>query len=380
MKDFKYYHFLPLVFLMFLSCVEDMPTQKDGELVYQLIVIDESGMIAVDTSAGYAAVSDAEVVLTSRSYFDSSNKPKQYIHYTDSDGKSIFHGLAGSDYNIQVTKAFDYEGATLTLRGSGIAEVYGQQTGIDTIKTVISFPSTVVINEIYYCGPVNRAFYFYDQFVELYNVSEDTVYLDGMLVSRALQAQHPTMETNDFVQGIYLYRFPGEPLTGRNYPLAPGEFTVLASDAINHSLYIPNAVDLSEAEWEFYNPYGGDLDNPAENLMNQLPEKSSDFLINLSHNGVILADGSDWYYGEFNEAGTYQYVHIPIETVLDAVEYSSNSELQKEITTRLDAGFAGIGMLKYSGKSVERRIPGFDTNNSTLDFVIIDTPTPGYQH
>lgn len=366
--------------IILFSCAKQMPTQRDGALVYRMIVADQSGMIPEDSSAGYAPVVGAEVILTSRSYFQSSTKPRQYTINTDSSGLAVFHDLAGSGYTIQVTKEIDYQGTTLILRGTGIAEVYSTQTGPDTIKTMISFPSTIVINEIYYCGPVNRAFYFFDQYVELYNLSADTVYLDGMLVARSLQRKHPTMETNDFVQGIYLYRFPGEPLTGRDYPLAPGEFTVLASDALDHSSYITNAVDLSDAEWEFYNPYGGDLDNPAQNLVNQLPEKSSDFLINLSHNGVILADGSDWYYGEFNEAGTYQYVHIPISTVLDAVEYCSNPELQKEITTRLDAGFAGIGMLKYSGKSVERQIPGFDTNNSTLDFVITGAPTPGYQH
>jgi len=62
------------------------------------------------------------------------------------------------------------------------------------------------------------------------------------------------------------------------------------------------------------------------------------------------------------------------------VEYSANGTKQKELTTRVDAGFAGVGISKYSGKSVERRLPGFDTNNSNLDFVNVDHPTPGYQH
>ena len=62
------------------------------------------------------------------------------------------------------------------------------------------------------------------------------------------------------------------------------------------------------------------------------------------------------------------------------MEYSASAEKQKEITARLDAGFAGIGIEKYSGKSVERRKAGFDTNNSNLDFVYLNKPTPGYQH
>ena len=39
----------------------------------------------------------------------------------------------------------------------------------------------------------------------------------------------------------------------------------------------------------------------------------------------------DYYFGEVSESG-YQYIHIPLATVLDAVEYSANSEKQKEIT------------------------------------------------
>jgi len=107
---------------------------------------------------------------------------------------------------------------------------------------------------------------------------------------------------------------------------------------------------------------------------------NDNYLQNLihNHNAIILADGSTWEYGDFTSGGTYQYVHIPIENVIDAVEYSSNSESKKQLTRRLDAGFAGVGMSKYSGKSVERRIPGFDTNNSRLDFIILDIPTPGY--
>ena len=133
------------------------------------------------------------------------------------------------------------------------------------------------------------------------------------------------------------------------------------------------------ADWEFYNPYKGDIDNAANNVTNAVKENSTDFMINLVHNDIILADGSDFYFGEVSEYG-YQYIHIPIETVIDGVEYSANPEKQKELTKRVDAGFAGVGIAKYTGKSTERRTPGFDTNNSSIDFVVLEHPTPGYQH
>jgi hypothetical protein len=72
-------------------------------------------------------------------------------------------------------------------------------------------------------------------------------------------------------------------------------------------------------------------------------------------------------------------MRIPIDKVIDAVEYASNPYVtQKEITVRVDAGFAGVGITKYSGQATERREPGLDTNNSTFDFVVIPYATPGY--
>ena len=71
---------------------------------------------------------------------------------------------------------------------------------------------------------------------------------------------------------------------------------------------------------------------------------------------------------------------LPLYTVIDGVEYSSSSDKNKELTMRVDAGFAGIGCTKYSGQSTERREIGMDANHSTFDFILISPPTPGYSH
>ena len=85
---------------------------------------------------------------------------------------------------------------------------------------------------------------------------------------------------------------------------------------------------------------------------------------------VIIATGSD-----------IDYLNgIDIESVIDCVEYASSSIHPKDIEASVDQGFAGIGMSTYSGKSLERIAPGFDTNNSTYDIEIIDRPTVGYHH
>jgi hypothetical protein len=373
-------------FVIFSSCIEKMPTQKDGGYTYQSLNIDTLGIFAFDSTLGYTPFKNRKITIESQSYFQSLGIPMKEYATTDDKGRMHSTNLTNSKYNV-------YSEPVDTIR-------YNPDTGNwDSVKVIISeeidiasdseqeyinytkivFPN-LVINEIFYCGSDRPSFYFYDQFVELYNASDSTKYLDGMIICRARQSVHPDLETNDFVQAIYIFQFPGTPLTGREYPIEPGEFICIAGDASDHSQYISNALNLDTVtvQWEFYNPYAGEVDNPAQNVTNILPDRTVDFLINLSHNAIILADGSDWYYGENYVSSEKKYIHIPISTVIDAVEYSSNSESNKELTRRLDAGFAGVGMSKYSGKSVERRIPGFDTNNSRLDFVILDIPTPGY--
>ena len=374
--------FLLIAGLAFLlACNKQQPGEVDGNFTFQAVVADESGLIPVDAELGYAPVANAQVVLESKTYYENTTTPKRITAETDNRGCVEVAGLAGGEYVVTVDKELKVEGTPqpIHLRANKIVELYETSARMDTIFSQLPALSNIVINEIYYAGPQNKSHYFYDQFVELYNRSDSTVYLDGLILCRGRQYHNPLMDSLDYVQVLYVYQFPGEPLVGREYPLAAHQFAVVAMDAFDHSKYIDTALDLSTADWEFYNPYASDVDNPAPNVVNAIPENSTDFMINLVHNFVILADGTGYYYGEVSEHD-YQYIHVPIRTILDGVEYSANSTSRKELTTRVDAGFAGVGISKYSGKAVERRSPGFDTNNSNLDFVNIDHPTPGYQH
>jgi len=376
--------FLILIIVLFVtfSCIEKMPTQKDGKFEYNAVFIDTSGYFNYDSTLGYAPFKNKNIILESSSYFSDVGQPKKYYKDTDRNGNVLFNNLSYSDYLlysefVDVIKFNQNTGEWDSLKVGGIGLPDINSNNIDTV-VVSSVVPNLVINEIFYAGSDRSTFYFFDQFVELYNASNEIIYLDGLILCRASQTYNQNFEINDYVQVLYVFQFPGTPLTGTDYPIEPGEFITVAGDAVDHSQYVNDGLDLSNAEWEFYNPYAGEVDNPAQNVTNILPERSVDFLINLSHNAIVLADGSEWEYGDFYTSGSSQYIHIPISTVIDAVEYSSNPEATKVLTRRLDAGFAGVGMSKYSGKSVERRIPGFDTNNSRLDFVILDDPTPSY--
>jgi len=248
-----------------------------------------------------------------------------------------------------------------------------------TVAVNLISTSDLMINEVFYAGSDASTYYFYDQYVELYNASADTMYLDGMILTRQMQTAYPDMEEVSFIRALYAYQFPGTPVTGRQHPIAPGQFVLCAADAVNHKQWCPKSIDLSHADWEFFNPLSSDYDNPAvPNIVNINMASKVDFLINLSHNGVCLTTGEPGSY-TFYEDEEHRYFMIEVSTVVDGIEYASNSTVTKELTRRVDPGFAGLGCTRYSGQSTERRVVGLDTNDSSFDFGLTE-PTPGYSH
>ena len=355
-----------LVSITLLDCLPDKPSLLDGNIYLAIAVFDTSGTYEPADSTRCTPLPGARITLASKEY------ENQFSFVTDSSGRVDITGILASDYEIFV----EYPISTrLVLLAAQTRSIYSSIPVVDSMFTHANATSPLVINEIYSCGPPNNIFYFYDQYVELYNRSDEVQYLDGMIVTRCRTGPEiePFIETWDYVENTYAFQFPGTP-GGTEYPVNPGQFVVLASDAYNHSQVIAEAVNLEHADWEFVNQLTSDYDNPGvPNLQNINPARTTDYLISLRSDAVILAEGTNfWQNGD--------YVDVHINTILDGVEYKSSGTLSKRLTRRLDSGYTGIGVSNYSGKSRERITPGKDTNNSTIDFAVIDAPTPGYNH
>lgn len=378
----KIVFFFVLLLVKFNSCSLQKPTAIDATSAIKFVVIDTTGISPVDSVIGIAPVRQARVRLFSTEY----GKPLDF--WTDARGEVSASDMLASHYRIAVDKRISAEEMFQArqvfkegmLKGSLETDIVAADPSrADTIKMNLSILSSIVVNEIYYSGPANSGLYYSDQFVELYNASDNTQYLDSLIVCRASQTPD---YIGQFCEVYYAYQFPGN---GKDYPIEPGEFVVVAQDAMDHVKVggAAGSVDLSSADWECYNQLGNDLDNPqVPNLININPNRKIDFMIGLSGNGVVLAKVTDHSQLVFNEKG---FILLNFSDVLDGVEYAANTDATKEMDPRLDAGFAGKGIQKYSGKSTERENPesggaGYDTNNSTFDFVSIYRPTPGYQH
>jgi len=374
---------LPLILLFgFLYCSLEKPTELDGKCQIHIVVIDTTGIIPTNSISGIAPVVDAKVQLYSQEY------DLKYISITDDNGETKIENLLASKYVISVSKKIPGEllpGAMQTNKDVLLTGIYettiyqNQGSGSVTLKVGKKFLSKIVINEIYYCGSSsNNGNYQEDQFVELYNASDSVQHLDGLIIARA-----PTNSNyiNHYAEAMHLYQFPGK---GKNFPVLPGDHVVVAQDAIDHinEAGADNSIDLSFANWEFYSTYQ-DNDNPlVPNLENINPNIRGDFRLNLKHGGVLLIDGKKIDQFNFTPSGN---VLFDFKDVMDAVEYSRDLGTPKMFDNILDVGIAGNGIQIFSGKSIERENPvdgtaGHDTDNSSLDFKVINSPTPGYQH
>lgn len=358
---------LPFIFLimlvLFSSCAEEGPVNVDGNASVCLKAVWNDSR---DSSTHYTAMPNAKVIMTS--------EYGAIVKYTNAEGVLDLSGLPSAEYSISVRMSHPLD-PNINLVGTKLAvKLLPGRKVTDTIYAKPISSSGIAINELYVCGPVNTQFYFYDLFIELYNMSDSVKYLDGMMVMRFTGGDSglPGADIDndgDIEYSNYVFKFPGNP-GEKNYPFPPKKFLTIAAKAIDHRKFVSTSIDLSNADWEFYNQYStADIDNPAvPNLTNMRPDRTSEFLLSLTADVVIISDGRDskWDDG------------IDISTIIDGVEYQSDAKQIKTLVEKVDRGFV-LSPPNYSGKSMQRREPGVDTNDGTLDWGIISKPTPGYQ-
>ena len=358
--------------LLFSACGGEKPVSPDGGGAIALLLVDTTGTLPGSVPGEPSVLGGASVSIQARTH--------EYVNAGESDdtGTAGFEGLAAGDYTVFARREIVAGAQKKVFTGFSDMHVEGDTEVADTLYLSTVTVNALMINEIYYCGSDYAKFYFYDQYVELYNSSQDTLYLDGCIITRNSSANVTDIEDIDFIRAVYAFQFPGTPVTGQQYPIFPGQIIVIAADAVDHSVYANNGADLTGADWECFNPLGSDYDVPGiPNLVSIHPSSRTDYLISLSHDAVVLGTGEDYF---INEVDGAIRVALPLYTIIDGVEYASSSDKTKYLTKRVDAGFAGLGCAKYSGESTERRELGLDVNNSTFDFILLSRPTIGYSH
>lgn len=329
-----------------------------------------------------------------------------YKAICDSTGKASFDIECG-----HYTASVHYQansGLIFSGRIESLLLMPKSQNKLFKLELTRSSSNALVIKEIYYtgCKGKNNVDYQADQYVTLYNNSNETIYLDGVCV--AVVAPAYSMESA-WISYTNMTRIPVSDLTwqfpgsGKDYPLHPGEETTIATNAINHTggeYQHANSVDLSTVDWGFWdaslkrqniapgvkpmkllanlNPYLNQFAFPVIGptiMVFDIVGTNAEVYVNDSRNRELEPQSpiKDQY-----------YLMVPKEWVIDCVECAENAEYTKfkRVPSELDNGAVFIPEGYYSGQAVIRKNAGTasghaiyqDTNNSADD-LIVSTPS-----
>jgi len=342
----------------------------------------------VDTSAFTQTLTDSTLVDSAQVFVNSLSYGHYFSKLSDSLGQAVFPQVLPDIYSVSVTKRLSAAEVEQVVGSPNERALNGQLQGLevsgvvfDTVVYVTPVAlGELLISEIYYNGsPADPIpYYFHDQFLELYNNSQSTIYLDSLIIADVSFGH----TDEDVIHAVHAYMFPG---SGSDHPLEPGDFVIVAQDATNHSLANLSSIDLSGADFEYYVKDKGDVDNQEVPNMIMLQHKYGiDFLYSVFNCALVILRVDDPYeYGYDN----FDELLLPKSAILDGVDYRDNlTELDhKRLDITIDAGLTG-GFDAYSGKSVERRIDFYraglpilmDNNNSSIDFQVLHSPAPGY--
>lgn len=265
----------------------------------------------------------------------------------------------------------------------------------------------LIIKEIYYagCKKDDGNDYKNDAYMSIYNNSDEVAYLDSLCIGTAnpVTSNKPSNFTkkdgslwDEIPIFMMAWQFPG---TGKDYPLQPGEETIIAINAINHvqSVSASQSVDLSKADFAFYDTQFtlGSAPAPGVKRLKMIWKNSGNgFTIAYQGPAMLIfkiptsAASSAQAYAEeaknikldpVTPNARQQFLMIHKDWVIDGVEcVISASKANKRIPNNIDAGFTYIPTT-YLGNSVCRkvdeivdgRIIYMDTNNSSEDFEVV---------
>ncbi|MCL3779528.1 DUF4876 domain-containing protein [Prolixibacteraceae bacterium JC049] len=260
-----------------------------------------------------------------------------------------------------------------------------------------------VIKEIYFAGsktPEGKSYY-KDKYIEIYNNTDKAMYADGLCFTESNHTNSSSLNKwenilNEAYVAGFIFQIPG---TGKEHPVQPGKSIVIADVGINHKAINNNSIDLSTADFEWYEEHKLDSDTPeVPNI--DIPFKASATITVLNIFGykaytIFKPSGTikqflaanKVVYTHPNSGKQYTYYKVPNNLILDAVEIGAEGAFNtKAVSPQLDLSYINVGTdktKKYSkvirrkiDKNVNGRVIYKDTNDSAKDFEANVDPKP----
>lgn len=376
--------------LAFISCSEDdFGTNGSGlgTLDYSVTVLFDDNNPST-TNGG--VVPNAIVTLTNISTSD------VYELTTNAAGQVSVSNLLPGTYNIKAIKTFtnqEFENQfgysevddEIIFNGALNNTIINVNLNATVIEIKQAKTGDLLIKQVYYAGSnASQGAVLRDQFIELFNNSNEVIYADGLYIALLFGSTTTSPSTanlpyslsngqwdwsqsigmslisgnanTDYVYSDYVIQLPGN---GTQYPIQPGQSIVIAQTAVNHKAPLLNnsgtpitinnpdlTIDLSGADFEAYlgdfrisigeQPFATDLENPA--IPNVLVGYwgvpgayfgNKDFILDpQGRDSFIIFKDTDFpNYNKFvlpnivsPVSNTPYYVQIPVNKIIDGVE------------------------------------------------------------
>jgi len=344
---------------------------------------------------------------------------------TDATGNISIPSISPGNYDVQATLtvlAADYSAATGTsttndITFSALIKSLSITESSTTVPLILKTGriGDWIIKQIYYAGSnTSNGATFRDQFIELYNNSNEVLYADSLYFSQAYGANSKSSAI-DLSKGYYqtstkqydwtksigmsndqantnyvyaksLFMISG---SGKEHPVQPGSSIIIAATALNHKSPFTGAdgktisvkdpsltVDLSGADFEVYlgdypgvNPLASDIDNPSvPNLKVIATGGARDLIMDATGRDAYFIfktseDVSTWKkYPAPDQTSistsTDLYIQIPISYISDGVEIQTPlpaNVVPKKFGSTIDVGSAFVSKGQYSSQSLIRK-------------------------
>ncbi|MDR6404277.1 MULTISPECIES: DUF4876 domain-containing protein [Chryseobacterium] len=391
------------IMLLLISCRDDDFGSNNNSLQPTNFRVE----VKYDATYGSLHAKNATVVLTN------NNSSDTYTQSTDANGFANFTNVIPGTYKVTVFKkmlsdefntTFGYAPTVSEISFNGVQE--NATINVNVQSTFIELKGArigdLLIKQIYYAGShATQGASFRDQFIEIYNNSNEVIYADGLYIGQ-LYGKVNTNTTNnnysqpngqfdwsksigmtmgstantDYVYADYVLKIPGN---GTQYPIFPGQSIVIAANGVNHKaplvdntgtpITVQNpslTVDLSTADFEVYlgdfnlsigEPvYKYDIQNPAVKDM-QIAywgrqgywSPNNDFLIdNPGRDSFVIFRINDFdtlpNYSDPSvtsiSSSTRFFKQIPNSAIIDGVDlqhFNPNSQRPKMLSAAVDA-------------------------------------------
>lgn len=374
--------------------------------------------VTLDIASSFSGISMDNVNIIITNTVDNS----QQSALTDMNGVAAFIDIAPGSYNVSASMDLSpeeagaasgyYEAMTLNAVQNNL-ELMG---GVDTpcFITLDGKPSSsLVISELYFNGTMVDWLFYKSQYIELYNNSSEVVYADGLYVASLAPGTVGSSPTDiplalDLTETVYARKIMRVPGSGQEFPVQPGETFLIALNAVDYSnAGASTNVDLSGADIETYSKTWmedmgrtgsyDDIDNIDVPNMEcvYLALEAGWYSLDPAAPSIAIFRNESFEITQVTDPAAgdpvkihEKYAAIAVSDIIDGVDVMLNAEKGsfKRLPTSIDAGFSYIDAY-FSGKSVVRKVEKVvdgtdrkilkDTNNTTNDFELTDTPTPG---